>query len=154
MKLLKEILEIDDKLKNFIGYNQNLINANKFDELYYELQHNMPSHIGAFTLVLLKAGINPLQYMNKLPRGYLDGTNIKALHLPNNVEYTEPCALWSTHLQKLYVPKSFKYFGTDTFWTGANTAIYYDGTKEELEKVIAANREGIGPFCKFICLGK
>ena len=49
-----------EKIKKFIEDNINLINQNKWEEVYSNARDLYP-HVGEFTEALLNCGINPLE---------------------------------------------------------------------------------------------
>ena len=76
---------MDDRVKNFINSNLDLINENtkeSWEQIYSEVRHE---YIGRFTQVLLEAGIDPTEVLGYIPQMYLSDATIKEYIIPNNV---------------------------------------------------------------------
>lgn len=92
MKILKEEFEISDILKEFIKDHSDLINENKFDELYKlaNTSHIRLSYpdIGELTRILLEINVNPLYYLSDIPDGcFFSLKEIKHFKIPSNMKY-------------------------------------------------------------------
>ena len=66
-----------EDVKEFIGENIDLIENNQWEEIYKILQRVPTFNSGEFTLVILEAGINPLDYLNYIPNRYLFGSKYR-----------------------------------------------------------------------------
>ena len=119
---------LTDNLKKFLENNIELIETNRFDELYKKAESDLyfSQGIGTLTRSLLKADIDPLHFLTEIPYCYLYGdSNITAFNIPNKVEFISSCAFCNcSRLQ------------TVTF--GNNVSVVYYGAFEgcsELEDV-------------------
>lgn len=77
-------------LKEFLEKNIELIEENKFDELYDKAENDLyfSQGIGTLTRTLLTANINPIEYLSKIPYCYLYGdSNITQFIIPDKIEY-------------------------------------------------------------------
>ena len=81
-------------LKQFLEKNIELIENNKFDELYENATDLYFSQtIGTLTRTLLKAEINPIEYLSGIPYCYLYGdSNITQFVIPENIKFIDSCA--------------------------------------------------------------
>ena len=67
-----EIFIIDNKVKKFIEKNIDLIEDNKWKEVYNEASEPLTFvGVGELTSTLLEADIDPLDYLGYIPSGYL-----------------------------------------------------------------------------------
>lgn len=82
-------MQIPQELTNFINDNENkkLLNNYKFKELYEKLNERAPKDcIGGFTALMYKAGIDPLLYLDEVPKNFLyDDSSVKSVKIPNNI---------------------------------------------------------------------
>ena len=82
---------MDVEVKHFIENHIDLIEDEKFKELYKILRDKLTSIelVSEFTETLLSAGIDPADYMEEIPPhylGYLEGRNyIQSYIIPNNI---------------------------------------------------------------------
>lgn len=86
---------LTDNLKKFITTNVELIETNRFNELYKltESQIYFSQGIGTLTRALFKAGIDPMPYLTEIPYCFLYGDyQIKKIDIPNNIEFIQMCA--------------------------------------------------------------
>ena len=130
---------ITEELQRFLNDNKQLIENNKFEELYSKYIENHYSSYG-LTDILLLADINPLIYMNKVPQSYMSGSksdseiiipnnittidvsafyrcvNLENIKLPNKLEIINDFAFndcWS--LKNLQLPNTLKIMGAGAF---------------------------------------
>lgn len=78
------------RLKEFLEKNIELIEENKFDELYKKAEYDLffTQSIGTLTRTLLAANINPIEYLSNIPYCYLYGdSNITQFVIPDKVEF-------------------------------------------------------------------
>ena len=76
-------------LKEFLEKNIELIEENKFDELYEKAEDDLyfSQGIGTLTRTLLAANINPVEYLSEIPYCYLYGdSNIIEFVIPDKIE--------------------------------------------------------------------
>ena len=77
-------------LKQFLEKNIELIEENKFDELYKKAENDLyfSQGIGTLTRTLLAANINPIEYLSEIPYCYLYGdSTITGFVIPDNIEF-------------------------------------------------------------------
>lgn len=81
------------KIKEFLAdpENQNLINNNKWEEVYEKLNKEYSSRygdyaVGEFTEFFYAADIDPLKYVDKIPTKFLYGSEIKSFNIPKNIK--------------------------------------------------------------------
>ena len=107
---------LTDNLKKFIENNIELIEANRFDELYKKAEDGLyfSQGIGTLTRVLKSAKIDPLPYLKCIPYCFEYGNyNIKHFDIPDHIEYVSASSFSScTALEQVT-------FGTNV------SAIYY-----------------------------
>ena len=79
-------------LKEFLEKNIELIEENKFDELYKKAENQLffPDAIGNLTRMLRRADIDPLLYMHTVPYCYFYGdSEIETINIPDNIEFID-----------------------------------------------------------------
>lgn len=164
MKILKEKLYIYRELKIFIAAHEDLINQNRFEDLYDSLMGLIPTSVpsgtvGQFTSLLLESDINPLNYLDYVPRYFLCFSDIKSFNLPDYIKSIEDTAFCGcrhlvdinipngvtsigssafntcVNIKDITIPKSVKSIGDRAFYFCNNLTIKYDGTKEDWDKI-------------------
>lgn len=100
--------------------NENLIDNNKFEELYNNINSQYPLIVGyiipVITQLLLEAGINPLPYMKTVPPHYMDGVmdfedgkKFESIDIPNRIEaISEDAFLCCLLLKKVKISNKLK----------------------------------------------
>lgn len=86
--------------------NQELIRKRDYKTLYDKLDNNniMPSQI---TRILLKSGINPLEYMHEIPHDYYGGlSESNNVEIPNNIMAIGNSAFRESGLVEINIPNS------------------------------------------------
>ena len=159
--------EDKDLILEVLETNIKDLNNNKFDTIYdtfYQIdedEDNVRSYYMTplFTNTLLKAGIDPLRYMNKIPAYYLINAEITNFIIPKNIKEIGYCAFYfcknlnnielpnglstigeeafkgCNDLKKIRIPKSVNYIGRRAFDdTGINQVIY-DGTLDDFRSI-------------------
>jgi hypothetical protein len=135
---------LSNEIKHYLTMNISLIDACDFENLYEESEaHSIPHR--DISDALLQAGINPLEYMDFIPYGFLrhskrsnkdfiipdtiksiegyafTGTDIEVIKIPEGVEEILQGAFSNCpDLHKVYFPNSLKKLGQKLF-TGSNT---------------------------------
>ena len=150
------------EVKIFLNEHMQYIEDNNFYEVYLQIiNKGLTQHRTEISETFLRAGINPLLYMDWVPMGFLCGsvldlqediipsnvkqikakafssTEVVTLRIPQGVEDIFTRAFSSCHyLREVYLPKSIKYLENSIFsnCTSLRT-IYYDGTYDEWNKV-------------------
>lgn len=129
---------IKDNLKEKIRQNDwEYIYTEGTDQLWSE--HGYDRILGDFTMILLKAGIDPLQYLNYIPEAYLAGSeDLKGKFIiPNHIKQIKDTAFYECpYLEEVYIPKSVKFLGDDCFLNCPKLTIRYEGSKQEWEEQV------------------
>ena len=138
---------IYDDVMEFIKENINLINLNRWDEVYknaiqFEADEENPDGIAPYlTNVLLECDINPLDYMNYIPYGYYCNSELEEFIVPNNIEHITYGTLNLHKCKKFVLPKNLKYLHLGVFDYIGNDGndsfeIIYDGSTNTLDNFI------------------
>lgn len=101
---------------DFIKDNLNLIDINDFGKLYL----NIPlKYRGDVTSLLLEADIDPLKYVDRIPRYYLyNQKGIKSIKIPNSIKFIEGSAFSGCQdLKSINIPDSVMLIGNYAFHT-------------------------------------
>ena len=161
MTLDKAIKEDKKFLKNFIGYHEQKLNNKDFKYIYRKLKnfYLTATFTSAFTALLLKNNINPLEYMDEVPEYFAYGLDIKEFIIPNNIIEISHCAFedcsiltnitigsGTTHiynsafsncerLASITIPKSVVYIGRGAFRNCSKLKdIYITQVQKKIEK--------------------
>lgn len=122
------------EVKTFIEKNKNLIEEDKWEEIYKKAGPALgPVSKREFTETLLKADINPLDYMNDIPENYLYKSSIKEFKIPAHIKNIGYFAFYEcSSLTSVTVPDSVKSIGYAAFYGCSGlTSITFNGTKEQ-----------------------
>lgn len=101
-------------------YIQDLINEEKFRELYAQLPEEVPNldHIGGLTKLLLAAGINPLNNLNYIPSNYLIASDINNFSMPNNIRIIKSMSFaYCNNLKSITFPANLEVIGDAAFYS-------------------------------------
>ena len=161
MTLDKAIKEDKKFLKNFIEYHEQKLNNKDFKYIYRKLKnfYLTATFTSAFTALLLKNNINPLEYMDEVPEYFAYGLDIKEFIIPNNIIEISHCAFedcsiltnitigsGTTHiynsafsncerLASITIPKSVVYIGRGAFRNCSKLKdIYITQVQKKIEK--------------------
>lgn len=127
---------VDPRVKRFLNDNKQLLESNNFDELYRKFQYvaaiNTP-----LTEILYQAGINPLEYMTKVPDFYASGSGIiTEITIPGNITAIGSHAFEECiSLKNVYISKSVTNIKYDAFVRTNDCVFTYNGTKEDFLKI-------------------
>lgn len=117
---------------DFIRENSQLINENKWDEIYNTLYiEYYPLTICKFTNIVLDSDINPLDYLNYIPRYYLGGDQeLTSFIVPEGIIKIKESAFDTCrNLKKLILPNSLTTIESSAFYCCNNLKeIKYNGT--------------------------
>ena len=109
----------DNLVDRFIEDNIEKIDSNRWEALYSDLENKCmfdgwsSEHVGDFTVKILSAGINPLDYLTKVPRRFLFKAelepNLRKLEIPNNINTILLGAFHSSNLTDIILPDTIKH---------------------------------------------
>ena len=109
----------DNLVDKFIEHNIEKIDNNKWEDLYSDLENKCmfdgwsSEHVGDFTVKILSAGINPLDYLTKVPRRFLFKAelepSLRKLEIPNNIDTILLGAFHSSNLTDIILPDTIKH---------------------------------------------
>lgn len=135
------IFEPLDSVMQFIEENINLIDNNDFNALYEKAQQYLTEEyedclVPYLTEALLECDINPLNYMSKVPKHYLQKSGLRYLNIVEPIASIDNDTLSCPLLETLQLPKTLTNLDLDNFYQNKNLTIIYPGdSKEFLEKV-------------------
>ena len=116
---------------DFIKDNLNLIDSNDFGKFYLNIPLN---YRGDVTSLLLEADIDPLKYLDRIPRYYLcNQKGIESVDIPNNIKFIENSAFSGcTSLTSVTIGDGVTSIGDGAFY-GCNSlkTINYKGSKKQ-----------------------
>ena len=117
-------MEISDRLKDFLNRSkiQDLINDNKWSEVYkYYWEEFKPIIKNELTLLLFAIDINPLDYMDYIPKLYLAGIEITKFTIPQHIRSIGSGAFSNCHnLVHINIPNNVIYI-EDGVFTGCDS---------------------------------
>ena len=105
---------MDKYIEYILKENITRINANKFDSLYqHMLDSYSASYISKLTEVLLSSDINPLEYMDYIPKNYLiNSKEFSHVEIPNHIrEIGESAFSMCKTLQSIELPRDLEHLG-------------------------------------------
>jgi hypothetical protein len=126
---------MDSDLKHFIENNIDLIEDNEWSKVYLNALSRIP--VGILTEALLKARINPLNYLDYIPEWYLAHSDIEEFEIPDGVDSIGEGAFYGCKkLKKLIIPSTIKDIeGRIITFCNNLTNIVFKGTKEEFYNI-------------------
>ena len=141
------------EVKEFIEDNIDLIEENRWDEVYDNAAFNLDSDsTGIFTKAMLDIGLNPIteQGLDWIPDYYLSGTSITKFTIPNTIHSVgEGCFSYSS-LEKITIPESVKTLRDYVFYgCGQLKEIIFLGDITDIgSRVIYGCSEDLKIICK------
>lgn len=98
--------KIPNEIKHYLTMCISLIDACDFEKLYDQSEAHSIAHRD-ISDALLEAGINPLEYMDYAPYGFLRGSrrSNKDFIIPNNITAIEGYAFAGTDIEVIRVPE-------------------------------------------------
>lgn len=109
---------MNKNISTFINKHKDMINNNDWEMLYAKANDKLNfSDIGKLTLILLSADINPLDYLDYIPKFYLAYTNISKFDIPNNIKKIGEYAFSGCiSLTSITIPNSVTSIGDYAFY--------------------------------------
>ena len=107
--------------KEFIREHLDLIDANEWDKFYDIVTFNenfqLLYQIGEVTTFLYDCGCNPLAYLTNIPTGFLAGSSIEEIVIPEGIKSIGIGAFrGAQNLRKVTLPKSCNQISTNAFF--------------------------------------
>lgn len=131
------------ELKQFVEENIDLIEDNRFEELYNLYELDTP--VGELTHVFNEAGIDPLKYVQKIPSFYFECKGklreIDTVKIPSNIisigenAFTSCCII-----SNLIIPVTVKTIETNAFFRAPILNYKYEGTIDEFDRISRSYR--------------
>lgn len=101
-------MKVSNKLKSFLLRPdvQDMINENDFNALYALANRGLtdPRRVGELTEILYKADIDPLQHTDKVPDGFLYGSDITSITIPSHIRIIGEFAFAKTKVEEIIIP--------------------------------------------------
>lgn len=109
---------MDDTIKEFIEQNIELIENNKWKEVYEKAAVDLNYDTGKFTEFMLAADIHPENYLKELPKMFLcNGRNISNFYIPNDITRIGDHAFYNCgSLASVTIPNSVTSIGDYAFY--------------------------------------
>lgn len=117
-------MEISEQLKNFIKKYSKEIDANEWKDIYTSEDwiDMSPTSNGQFTEIIYQAGIDPLNYMENVPRYFLIQSSIKGkFTITNHIT-----SIGDSAFQNCIGLKRITYQGTKEQWNAVSKASHWD----------------------------
>ena len=95
-------------VKEFIQDNKDLIEENKWDQLYDNAIFNLDSEsTGELGKIFLDLGIDPIAELDYIPGYYLSSTDITSFTIPNHIHLlSNGCFSYCLGLDEIVIPES------------------------------------------------
>ena len=109
MMVSKELQEfLRDGAVQFDIENNNFVDVYRKAEEYFEYGLEK-KHIGELTTVFYEAGIDPLDYMNRIPARFFFDTNIKSFEIPQHItDMGREAFAGCSDLESVTIPSSIR----------------------------------------------
>ena len=114
-------MALSEKIINYLKSKkvQKFLIAEDFDSLYSDLDDEFYSNrfiVRQVTEFLLNLDIDPLLYMDRIPKNYLvHSQNINNFKIPNNIKSIWTGAFEGSTLKEVWIPDGVKYIGKNAF---------------------------------------
>ena len=107
-----------DTLLKFIENNRDLIDNDKWEDIYSKLGHDFSTDVvRKFTSLLLRFNFNPLNYMSYIPDRFLYKSNIKNFNIPDGIKKIGIGAFSECkQLRNIKIPKGVRLISLYAFW--------------------------------------
>ena len=134
MTLDKAIKNRKKELKELIKDSEEELNNNDFEAIYSKIDDCYVST--AFTALLLKNNINPLEYMSYVPSDFmLEIDDIEDFVIPNGIKKIKWYAITWCDFKSITIPKSVEIIEDSAFSCCNITDVYYEGTWDDWNKI-------------------
>lgn len=124
----------------FIRVYRELVKESNFKELYEQFDnitdYTYETHY--LTDIFIEAGIDPLEYMDAVPVGYLYRTDLdlKEINIPDNIKYIYKQAFKEARLRKVTIPKTVIEIVSSAFSDNPSlTEINVRGTQADVDRI-------------------
>ncbi len=147
---------MDKDMIDFIEANADLIDENEWEEVYrILLEKEVSKKIGIFTEIILSVGINPLEYLDSIPKAYLFGSTINNINIPSritsignfafsnsgieNITFEKGSKLtsigdyafkYASNFKSIVIPSSVTSIGFSAFYGSKNLTIYCEAESQ------------------------
>lgn len=94
---LRKIRKLPQDLKDFVSKPRvkTAFESSNFSDLYkYSKRPDSEIHPGQLTILLNSLNINPLNYLDYIPDGFLSNSSIKSMNIPNDIKSIGDLAFW------------------------------------------------------------
>ena len=125
MTLDKAIKNRKEELKELIKDSEGELYRNDFDTIYNKIDDCYLS--SAFTALLLKNNINPLEYMSYVPSNFMLEINVEDFVIPNGIKKIKWYAFSWCDFKSITIPKSVEIIEDSAFSNCEITDVYYKG---------------------------
>lgn len=110
-----------DNVKKFIEDNIDLIEENRWEEIYKKITNELNAYTGIFTEIMLTADIHPENYLKELPNYFLSNSKIKEFSIPDNMIHIGKWAfLYCNALEYVLVDKNVEEIREEAFYSCRN----------------------------------
>ena len=125
MTLDQAIKNRKKELKELIKDSEGELYRNDFDAIYNKIDDSYLS--SAFTALLLKNNINPLEYMSYVPSNFMLEINVEDFVIPNGIKKIKWYAFSWCDFKSITIPKSVEIIEDSAFSNCEITDVYYKG---------------------------
>lgn len=125
MTLDQAIKNRKEELKELIKDSEGELYRNDFDAIYNKIDDCYLS--SAFTALLLKNNINPLEYMSYVPSNFMLEINVEDFVIPNGIKKIKWYAFSWCDFKSITIPKSVEIIEDSAFSNCEITDVYYKG---------------------------
>ena len=122
-----------ESFQELLKKNRNLLDDNRFEELYY-IDFSAPWR-GYLTSILHYAKINPLLYMKKIPSNFLYGASLKEISIPDTIKEIGVFAFMYSNIDRISLPISIKFIDKEAFRNCPVKIIEYEGTRDQWNNI-------------------
>lgn len=114
---------LNDRLRNFIKENKDLINEYKFKEIYNKINASVgygeedfkEEDVGTLTQLFYNVGLDPLKDLKRIPHNYLCGSDITTFNIPKNITFIGYEAFDGSNITSIIIPDNVTKIGFAAF---------------------------------------